>query len=268
MTQIPAIIPAAGEGSRLRPITRFVSKPMLPVGDTPVIQFSLDEALQAGCSPVVVVTSPDDTALKQYIKGKKERFDKIFCVDQPNALGLGEALYRGFNALKSPIQTAAIIPDNVLFRDSGIGSLIERTSRDEQLVFATVDVTREEAKYFGNSGGFELRRKKNDGDIPRISTLQEKQAGTFLESSDSWPASRTVPRYLLGSRFFELVDQQEPDPETGEIDEVPILRQMLESMDAAAVPIDAEVYDMGNTNRYLRLCADFYERFEKANENV
>ena len=55
---IKAVIVAAGYGSRLFPVTRVVPKELLPLVNKPVLQFVLDELLEAGISDVLVITSP------------------------------------------------------------------------------------------------------------------------------------------------------------------------------------------------------------------
>ena len=61
------IIPAAGLGTRLLPITRVVPKELLPVGTKPAIQWVLEEAVASGLHEIVIVISSDKELLRTYL---------------------------------------------------------------------------------------------------------------------------------------------------------------------------------------------------------
>lgn len=260
---VPALIPAAGEGTRLRPITRFVPKPMLPIGRRPVVDFALREALRAGCRPVVVVTAPDASALKRYVRDH-EHSEDLRVAEQSRPRGLADALRVGYDALTStPKQAAYLLPDNVVLEGSGTRPLLEPSVDPDRLVFGVIRVNRDEASYFGNSGGFEADPEPGETDTTtfwRITSLQAKNDGTFRAASDTWPARRTVGRGVLPAAFFERVRGTEPDPETGEVDDVPVYREMIQSRPALGVSLTCDLYDMGEPDRYLRVCAHAYRR--------
>lgn len=249
----PALIPAAGRGTRLHPVTRYVPKPLLPVGEQPVLAYALREALGAGCRPVVVVVPSEEPRLGEYLH---EAFgtDPVRAVEQPRPRGLADALVRGYGALdSSPDRTAMLLPDNVVPEGSGVEPLLNAEAPSDRLVFGVVQVSRREAKYFGNSGGFD-GKKQQDGSY-RITGLQPKGEGTFRTAGSRWPRPRTVGRTLLPEEFFRRARRTAPDPGTGEVDDVPVYREMLQSQPALGVPLPADLYDMGQPDRYLRLCA-------------
>lgn len=249
----PALIPAAGRGTRLHPVTRFVPKPLLPVGARPVLAYALREALEAGCRPVVVVIPSDEPLLENYLRDRIEA-DPIRIAEQPEPRGLADALVRGYESLEaSPHRTAMLLPDNVLPEGSGVSPLLDAGAKPDRLVFGVVQVTRREAEYFGNSGDFD-GEKQQDGSF-RITGLGPKREGTFRETGTRWPRPRTVGRALLPESFFRRARRTPPDPETGEVDDVPVYREMLQSRPALGIPLKADLYDMGEPNRYLRLCA-------------
>ncbi len=63
-----AVIPAAGLGSRLRPLTDYLSKPMLPLGKKPVLQYIIEELKETGIEEIAVVAKSDDTDMRNYFK--------------------------------------------------------------------------------------------------------------------------------------------------------------------------------------------------------
>lgn len=252
MTATPALIPAAGEGTRLRPVTRYLSKPMLPVGSEPVINFSLREALEAGCSPVVVVRSPGDSDLEEYVEFNCD--DDVQLAVQSEPRGLADALKRGYDRLgNAPDRCAVLLPDNVVLGGRGIAPLLEYEHRGS--VLGTTRVAERQARYFGNSGDYESTVLDESVPVERIESLQEKGSGHYGQRYDEWPNRRSVARNVLTREFFERVEAADPDPETGEIDDVPILRAMVQSSTVLGVPVDGAIHDMGTPERYLRLCA-------------
>src|SRR5690349_17245036 len=87
-----AVIPAAGHGTRLRPITSAIPKEMLPLGRKPVLEHVLDEIRVAGITKVLFVVSPGKEMIESYF-GDGQRFG-VACdyVVQPQMLGLGDAI--------------------------------------------------------------------------------------------------------------------------------------------------------------------------------
>src|SRR3990167_853858 len=83
-----AVIPAAGFGTRFLPQTKAMPKEMLPIVDKPVIQYVVEEAVEAGIEDIVIVTgsnkraiedhfdSPDEDLLKNLVAGKKDHLIK------------------------------------------------------------------------------------------------------------------------------------------------------------------------------------------------
>ena len=84
-----AVIPAAGFGTRLLPVTKTVPKEMLPVAGKPVMQYIVEEAVASGITDIVLVTSPNKKALEDYFDtnfelehqleatGKKEQLEEL-----------------------------------------------------------------------------------------------------------------------------------------------------------------------------------------------
>ena len=75
MSMLPirtAVIPAAGLGTPLAPLTRFVPKELLPVADMPLIEYALREAHESGIRRIVVITSAEKRVLEEYLAGSAE----------------------------------------------------------------------------------------------------------------------------------------------------------------------------------------------------
>jgi UTP--glucose-1-phosphate uridylyltransferase len=86
-----AILPVAGLGTRLLPATKAVPKELLPVFDTPLLQFAIDEAVAAGIERIVLVSHPDKRGLRRYLE---EDADLAVALRRTGKTALAEALER------------------------------------------------------------------------------------------------------------------------------------------------------------------------------
>jgi UTP--glucose-1-phosphate uridylyltransferase len=124
-----AIIPAAGLGTRMLPVTKSVPKELLPVEGKPAIQWVIEEAARAGLGELVVVISPEKNILRNYLTplpnnhplkqhtGLAEleqllRAVEVDFVEQPEPRGLGDAILR-CRKLVAGEPFALLLPDNV-----------------------------------------------------------------------------------------------------------------------------------------------------------
>lgn len=232
---------------------------MLPIGNRPVIHFILREAMEAGCEPIVVIGSPDDQPLKTYVNEFEEN-DTLLWTQQPEPRGLAHALTKGYEVLEAPSRVVMLLPDNVAVDGNPVRTLLtEGVSRDV-LQFGTVNVTPEQAPFFGNSGGYEGESTCQYGPgVEILHRLQPKRPGTFERQLRRGRNHRTVGRVLLPEEFFQRARGAEPDPESGEIDDVPIYRAMIQSSFALGIRLSSKIHDMGEPERYLRLCARVHE---------
>jgi UTP--glucose-1-phosphate uridylyltransferase len=108
-----AVFPIAGRGSRMQPATNAVPKELLPIYDTPLLQFAIDEARDAGIERFVFVTSHDKPGVEAYVRADHGDLDSLF-VNQEAPLGLGHAILTANGAVDNE-PFAVILPDDVIF---------------------------------------------------------------------------------------------------------------------------------------------------------
>ena len=118
-----AIIPVAGKGTRMLPATRAVPKELLPVLDRPLIDFAIDEAIDAGIERLVFVNHPKKKAINRHVAAElpastADNAPEVIFASQPVQLGLGHAVLaaREF-VLPGPV--AVILPDDLIVGDRG-----------------------------------------------------------------------------------------------------------------------------------------------------
>ncbi|MFC7045381.1 sugar phosphate nucleotidyltransferase [Halobacteriaceae archaeon GCM10025711] len=109
-----AIVLAGGEGSRLRPLTKYRPKPMLPVANRPIIEYVLDALVAVGVDRVVVVIGHRGDRIRDHLTDSYRDIELAF-VTQKNQLGSGHALQQAAGLVDDPF--IVVNGDNVLDAD-------------------------------------------------------------------------------------------------------------------------------------------------------
>jgi UTP--glucose-1-phosphate uridylyltransferase len=217
------VFPVAGLGTRFLPATKTVPKEMLPIIDRPLIQYAVDEAIEAGCDTLVFVTNRYKHAVADYfdkayeLEQKLERAGKVeqlelvrnvlpqgvraVFVTQAEALGLGHAVLCA-RPVVGDEPFAVMLPDDLIW-NRGPGALKQMADAAEASgasMIAVQDVPREQTGNYGivATGAF-------DGRQGRITAMVEKPA------PDAAPSTlAVVGRYVLDPRIFDLLESTVP----------------------------------------------------------
>ena len=215
-----AVFPVAGLGTRFLPATKTVPKEMLPVIDRPLIQYAVDEAVEAGCDTMVFVTNRYKHSVADYFDkayeleqklekaGKGELLSLIrdvlppgvraVFVTQAEALGLGHAVLCARPVVGDEPFAVLLADDLIWNRGRGaLGQMVDLAEREQASVIAVQDVPREQT---GSYGIVATREFANGyGEIERI---VEKPA------PDAAPSTlAVVGRYVLSGRIFDLLER-------------------------------------------------------------
>jgi UTP--glucose-1-phosphate uridylyltransferase len=262
-----AVVPAAGLGTRLRPMKEGTPKEMLPVGGRPMIYYTVREAALSGLQHIYIVVNKQKPSLRSYLesgqfeddllgveKGNKVFVPHITFIDQPTPLGSGEAIYR----IKGMIEEepfALMMPDFVLFGSSpALSQMMPSYERFEQDIVGVVSIGKTEAKGFGNVGIFQPTPWEKDIVVVRHVSKKVKDP-LVLEEGET--IHKTIGRCILGPHFFSYLEKVRPLQ--GEWDDAPAFRVMCEERKVIGKVLKGKGFDVGNPMGYRAANEKFEE---------
>ena len=245
-----AIVPVAGLGTRLRPLTKALPKEMLPVGRLPVVHHVVEELAAAGIRQILFVTGRGKGALEDHFDdsamGYRERGIEFFSVRQPQPPGTGTAVAAGE-------AFAAGEPFVVAFGDS-----IVRTSSDRPLLQRMIDSHLRHCSS-GTIGANEVPAEQMHHYgilVPAVATTEDAKLTAILEKptpEQTFSRLAVSARYVFSPAIFDHIHATAPSP-SGEV----LLTDAIAALIAAGAPVravrlgaDEQRCDIGNHLSYF-----------------
>lgn len=257
-----AVFPVAGLGTRFLPATKASPKEMLPIVDKPLIQYAVEEAIEAGVTELIFITSSYKRAIADHFDsnyeleaklleaGKQELLDKVrqvkptgvSCVfmRQPETLGLGHAVGCA-EPLVGDEPFAVILADD-LIDTTGEGCLKQMLQVEQGAsVIAVQQVPRSHTERYGM-----VAVEKSDNGFSRIQQIVEKPLPQSAPSDLG-----VVGRYILPGEIFEIIRNTHPGS-GGEIQLTDAIATLLNKSPVYAYQFDGIRYDCGSKLGYLQ----------------
>lgn len=268
------LFPAAGYGTRFLPATKAMPKEMLPIVSKPLIQYGVEEAMEAGITQVGFITGRGKRAIADHfdtsfeleyqIKGTpKEKFldDIRYLMDncefvfmrQREMLGLGHAILTGEPMIGNE-PFAVILADDLCAKpeDSDDKALSQLTALYEHYqcsIVAIEEVPADETQSYGVISGEEIA----DG-IYQIKDMVEKP-----QPEDAPSNLAIIGRYILTPEIFDYL-RNTPPGANGEIQITDALRQMAQERLVLAVKFKGRRFDCGSVEGFVEATNYYYER--------
>jgi ribonuclease BN (tRNA processing enzyme)/UTP-glucose-1-phosphate uridylyltransferase len=243
-----AIIPAAGKGTRLLPVTEVIPKELIPIGNKPMIQYVFEWIIDAGIQEAVVVISPNKLALKKYLKKEFSKKIKLRFIVQKEPAGLADAV-----SLCRPIvgknPFLLCMPDGFHWGDKEfIQRLLHVFAMTGKTTGGFCQVTSDMACLYGNCG--RIRGFFSEEGYFTVQQLEDKQPGSF-EISDGDVAYRGIGINVCIEEFFDYIERYRSMHAEGELDDVPVFQMILKDKGLAAELYRGMYIDVGNHDGLL-----------------
>lgn len=260
-----AVVPAAGYGTRFLPASKAMPKEMLPIVDKPVIQYVVEELVEAGIEQIILITGWHKRAIEDHFSrhleleyklaqaGKLEHLDTIkkvsdmaefVFVRQKEANGNGAAILTAKNIVGKEPFVVLWGDDFIMAEPSRTKQLLAAYEKYGTTILGGIRTSKpEDAKRYGFAKGPEV-----EPGIIKIEELIEKPGVDNLPSNLA-----IVSGSIYNYDIFEALEKVkvEPGKELVYVDGVNVLRQ--EGKDAYAIEIKGgKYYDCGNIMEYLK----------------
>jgi UTP--glucose-1-phosphate uridylyltransferase len=252
-----AVFPVAGLGTRFLPATKTVPKEMLPIVDRPLIQYAVDEAVEAGCDTLIFVTNRYKHAVADYFdkayeleqklekSGKTEQLALIrnvlpdgvraVFVTQAEALGLGHAVLCA-KPIIGDEPFAVLLPDDLIWNrgPGALGQMADHAQLSGAAVIAVQDVPREQTGSYGIVATRDFSARAG-----RIDSIVEKPAPAKAPSTLA-----VVGRYVLPGSIFRHLEETRPGA-GGEIQLTDAIGALLRESQVDAYRFQGTRFDCG-----------------------
>jgi UTP--glucose-1-phosphate uridylyltransferase len=265
-----AVLPAAGLGTRFLPATKAQPKEMLPLVDKPLIQYVVEEAVEAGIQNVILVTGRGKTAIEDHFdvsfelerfleeKGKTEELSivraisdlvSVSYVRQKEALGLGHAVSVAEPLVGDEPFAVLLGDDLVKSKVPCIRQMTEVFEKVKAPVLAVMRVPKEEISSYGVIAAEPVPQE--GGRLHRITGLVEKPSASEAPSDLA-----IIGRYILTPAIFEHVRRTSKDSR-GEIQLTNALESLLSESPLYGFEFEGTRYDCGNKLGFLMATVEY-----------
>jgi UTP--glucose-1-phosphate uridylyltransferase len=278
-SDLKAVIPVAGLGTRMLPATKAIPKEMLPLADKPLIQYIVNECVQAGIKEIILVTHSSKNAIENHFDSsfeletilekrvKRQLLEDIqsicpndvtiFHVRQKHALGLGHAILCAEPIIRDH-PFVVLLPDVILdIKNNNLSAMIDNFLTYGRNQILVEPVSEDDIDKYGI---VDINDDIEGGQCSKINSIVEKP------SKENAPSNlAVVGRYVFSSKIWRLIKSTSMD-NSGEIQLTDAISQLLNEENCEAFKIIGESYDCGNKLGYIKAFTKFCLNHETLGE--
>ena len=258
MTKIrKAVMPVAGFGTRFLPATKAIPKEMLPIIDKPLIEYAVEEAVNAGIEEIIFITSHTKVAIENHFDSNFELEEKLSrnnkhefislinpekyknvrftYVRQKSQKGLGDAIAHASHLIEDEAFAVLLADDLIFSEESCLQQLINIHENSGLSVVGVNKVLKEDiSKYGVINPSVEEDRNIFVNDIVEKPTIENAPSDLAV-----------VGRYILDSSIFEYL-KRVPEDKSNEIQLTDAIKLMLEEKKVLACKYLGKKFDCGS----------------------
>lgn len=271
------LFPAAGYGTRFLPATKSMPKEMLPVVDKPLIQYGVEEAIEAGMDNMAIITGRGKRAIEDHFDTNYELEHQISGTDKEKYLvdihgiidqavfsytrqiemkGLGHAILTG-EALIGEQAFAVVLADDLCYSpEQGVLSqMVELYKKYQCSIVAIEEVPSDETHKYGVIAGDEI-----EPGIIRINDMVEKP-----EPADAPSNLAIIGRYILTADIFEVI-RQTPAGRNNEVQITDALLTQAKQGGVIGYKFKGRRFDCGSVGGFMEANNFFYENVYQSHD--
>tara|TARA_B100000886_G_scaffold326728_1_gene273502 strand:- start:3140 stop:4045 length:906 start_codon:yes stop_codon:yes gene_type:complete len=263
-----AIVPVAGLGTRMLPATKVIPKEMLPIIDKPIIQYVVEEIINAGFDEIIFVTHSSKNSIEDHfdtsfelettlekrvkrsllkeIKSISKLNGTIISIRQSEAKGLGHAILQAKEIVGNE-SFAVILPDRVMHKSeknlaNNLSAMRDKFIKFGKSIILLEKVSSKDSEKYGIA---KLERKKNKLGINRILDIVEKPSPKKAPSNFA-----VVGRYIFKPEIFNYIESDSSSNKEIEITDA-IKRLINSEEEVYATFLEGKCFDCGNKIGYF-----------------
>ena len=273
-----AVFPVAGLGTRFLPATKASPKEMLPIVDKPLIQYAVEEAMAAGITDIIFISSRTKRTVEDHFdkayeleteleaRGKKRVLEAVqsirpagvnfIYIRQAEALGLGHAVLCAQPVVGND-PFAVILADDLLDGEPPVmKQMVDQYNYYQCSVLGVQQVAREETASYGIVDATPMAER-----VSRVNAIVEKPKPEEAPSTLG-----VVGRYILTPRIFHHIQHLKPGA-GGELQLTDAIAALLKEQQVLAYAYDGVRYDCGSKLGYLQATVEYALRHSEVSDD-
>jgi len=264
-----AVFPAAGMGTRFLPATKATPKEMLCLVDKPLIQYGVEEAVAAGCTEIILISSRGKTTMEDHFDSNPEleasllaknktalleiarsvsKLAKVTVTRQPEPLGLGHAVLMAKEIVGNE-PFAVILPDDIV--DADIACMKQMVEAFNETGCSILGSEVVEGDAISAYGCLDCTPVASNPRLLEVKNMVEKPAPGTQPSQNA-----IIGRYILTPRIFEMIEGITPGA-GGELQLTDAIKALLQYEKVYGYSYEGKRHDAGDKLGFLKATVEF-----------